>query len=382
MVRSIHIATSLDDEASGPSYTVPALARALVRQGHPSGIASLSSSEKLEENEGVVHRKFTSDCIHPEWLRQLKFSRGLFNHLQSISEQSVLFHVHGLWRMPNVYPGQLAHASGQPMILAPRGMLAPEALAFSRWQKMVFWHGVQRRALSALSCWHATSEAEYDDIRRFGERHPVAILPNGIDVGVADPVAGRVREVLHLGRIHPKKGIDRLLEAWARIESRHPDWRLRIVGPDESGHTAELKAQAERLRLQRVRFDGPLFGEEKRAAYRRAALFVLPTRNENFGMVVAEALAEGTPVVCTKGAPWQGLETHSCGWWVDRNADALADTMAVAMATPPAALSEMGARGHAWMARDFGWDSIALRMAEVYMWCLGKRDRPNYVVLD
>lgn len=382
MVRSIHIATSLDDEASGPSYTVPALARALVRQGHSACIASLSPSARLDENKGVVHRKFTSDSVHPAWLRRLKYSSELYEHLQSLSEQSVLFHVQGLWRMPNVYPGKLANKSRQPMVLAPRGMLAPEALAFSRWQKMVFWHAAQRRALSALSCWHATSEAEYDDIRRFGQRQPVAILPNGIDVAGTDRVSGRVREVLHLGRIHPKKGIDRLLEAWARIETRVPEWRLRIVGPDENGHTAELKAQAERLRLQRVRFDGPLFGEEKRAAYRRAALFVLPTRNENFGMVVAEALAEGTPVICTKGAPWQGVETHRCGWWVDRDADVLAETMAAAMATPPAALSEMGARGHAWMARDFGWDSIALRMAEVYMWCLGERDRPNCVVLD
>ena len=104
------------------------------------------------------------------------------------------------------------------------------------------------------------------------------------------------------------------------------------------------------------------------------------TRNENFGMVVAEALAQGTPVISTKGAPWQGLETERCGWWIDHGPELMAATLREALTTPPEGLAAMGTRGREWMARDFGWETLAARMAEVYAWCQGQGERPHCVV--
>jgi glycosyltransferase involved in cell wall biosynthesis len=141
-----------------------------------------------------------------------------------------------------------------------------------------------------------------------------------------------------------------------------------------------LEAQVHELSASRVDFDGPLYGSEKWAAYREAGLFVLPTRNENFGMVVAEALAGGLPVISTKGAPWAGLETERCGWWVDYGADALAAVLEEALRLPTVTRTEMGRRGRAWMRREFGWEGIAERMVEVYLWCLHGGARPECVM--
>ena len=137
------------------------------------------------------------------------------------------------------------------------------------------------------------------------------------------------RVVLSLGRIHPKKGLDRLVRAWAKVEAAHPDWRLRIVGPAELGHDAELRALAASLNLSRVSIEPAIYGEEKYTAFREADIFVLPTLNENFAMTVAESLAAGTPVISTKGAPWAGLEVERCGWWIDHGIEPLAAALAV-----------------------------------------------------
>lgn len=202
----------------------------------------------------------------------------------------------------------------------------------------------------------------------------------GIDADKNFP--SRRKEVLYLGRLHPVKGIEHLLTAWAQVEARHPDWTLRIVGPGESEYLGQLKQITSSLNLRQVQFAGPLFGLEKKDAYRRASLFVLPTRSENFGMVVAEALAEKTPVICTKGAPWQGLELERCGWWIDHGPNELSAALQSALSMSDVVRAQMGERGRHWMRRDFGWHAVATRMAEVYSWCHGKGGRPDCVVQD
>ncbi|MGA2953504.1 MAG: glycosyltransferase, partial [Caulobacteraceae bacterium] len=152
------------------------------------------------------------------------------------------------------------------------------------------------------------------DIRAAGLANPVAVIPNGVDLPseVAGPRTGPLT-ILSLGRIHPKKGLESLVRAWERLEAIWPDWRLRIVGPAELGHDRELAALAGSLGLARLSVEGPLYGGERLEALRGADLFVLPTLSDNFAMTVAEALAAGTPVISTRGAPWAGLEREGCG---------------------------------------------------------------------
>jgi glycosyltransferase involved in cell wall biosynthesis len=151
------------------------------------------------------------------------------------------------------------------------------------------------------------------------------------------------------------------------------------VGPAELRHDVQLKTLAATLKLRRVSIEPAIYGQEKYRAFREADIFVLPTLNDNFAMTVAESLAAGTPVISTKGAPWSGLETERCGWWIDHGIEPLAATLSAAMVMPREELCAMGRRGQAWIARDFGWDAIACKMAAVYSWLSGKADRPECV---
>jgi glycosyltransferase involved in cell wall biosynthesis len=232
---------------------------------------------------------------------------------------------------------------------------------------------------------HATSEQEYSEIRNFGLRQPVAVVPNGVDVppvpsGVPERRDGRT--VLYLGRIHPKKGLDRLISAWGELENNWPNWKLRIIGPDEGGYLNRLKRQTKKLGLRRVSFADPLFGDQKHKAYREADVFVMPTLNENFALTVAEALSQETPVICTKGAPWPGLEVKRCGWWIDHGTDALTRALVDAMSKTPDELAAMGTRGRAWVIRDFSWRTMALEMSAVYHWLSGESSLPRCIRIE
>jgi glycosyltransferase involved in cell wall biosynthesis len=220
-------------------------------------------------------------------------------------------------------------------------------------------------------------------------------------------VCNPVRTALFLSRIHPKKGLPLLLEVWARL--RPQGWQLRIVGPDEGGHLAELKRLCEKLGLEwedeaniehrrgdegdslastpterrykaeqvtdpfniqhskfNILFSGPLDGEEKWRAYRAADLFVLPTYSENFGIAVAEALACSVPVITTTGAPWAGLLDRRCGWWVAPEVDAIGRALEEAIGMNDAEREAMGGRGAVWVREDFVWEGIARRVIDGY----------------
>jgi glycosyltransferase involved in cell wall biosynthesis len=298
------------------------------------------------------------------------------------SERLEIIHNHGLWMMPNVYSGDAVRDSRCRLVVSPRGTLSAWALGRSALQKRIFWLLWQAPVLRAAVCFHATAESEFEDIRRLGFRQPVCILPNGIDVPPLEekPKAGR-RQLLFLGRVHPKKGVDVLLRAWQVVERRFLDWDLLIAGPDNGGYLTAMQALAAQLRLDRVVFCGGLFGEEKLHAYRMASLFVLPTHSENFGMTVAEALAAGTPAIVSKGAPWSGLETHRAGWWIDIGVDPLIACLEKALRCSSSELEAMGHRGRTWMEKDFSWFRIAQMMGQTYHWILQGSAAPTWVRL-
>jgi glycosyltransferase involved in cell wall biosynthesis len=316
-------------------------------------------------------------------LGQLRFSSALKEALTRAAETATVIHTHGLWRMTNIYPASAALRARSHLVLSPRGMLGDAALEFSARKKQLFWTLAQGGAVRAATCLHATSRQEYEEIRAFGLKTPVAIIPNGIDVIPAapkGPPTERHRTLLYLGRLHPKKGLHCLLNAWELVKDHHPDWQLDIVGPIDSDYAQKLKARIDAD--HRVRLIGPLYGEDKAKAYRRADLFVLPTLNENFAMTIAEALAQGTPVISTKGAPWAELVSHGCGWWIDHGTEPLAAAMDEAMSINREQLASMGEAGRAWMCRDFDWSAVAASMRSVYHWLSGRGERPSCIVMD
>jgi len=237
--------------------------------------------------------------------------------------------------------------------------------------------------LRSTACFHATSESEFNDIRGLGFKQPVCIIPGGVYVPpLKNKRAGIRKRLLFLGRIHPIKGIDVLLQAWKDVEDKFLDWDLYVAGPDNGGFLAEMKKLAENLKLKRVVFSGALFGDEKLQAYRDADIFVLPSNSENFGITVAEALAAGTPAIVSKGAPWAGLPEQGAGWWIENGVTPLVTCLEDALSTSPGHLEKMGEIGHEWMKRDFSWEHIANKFLVTYRWLINKGETPPWVRLD
>jgi len=371
------VVASVEAEASGPSYSVPRLSQAIAACGHAVTLLSLGPPGTIQTGT-YRHVRFTQDFASPRLLAKPALSREMRRAL--IGSDADVHHTHGLWTMPNVYPAEAVRRRRRPFLLSPRGMLGADALKFSRTVKKLFWTLLQERAARQVSCFHATGEQEYEEVRAFGLTQPVAVIPNGIDLPAADDhVRSGAPYVVSLGRIHPKKGLDRLIMAWAEVERDFPGWLLRIVGPSEVGYAAQLESLAAKLRLASVKISGPVFGEEKFQLLQEAEIFALSTLNENFGMTVAESLAVRTPVISTKGAPWQGLEANECGWWIEHGVEPMAAALRSAMSLPQGERRAMGARGRAWMEREFGWAGIARQMVDVYQWQLEGGEPPACV---
>lgn len=383
-MRVIHVVPAITEEASGPSYSVVRLCQSLIATGEDVTLAALDWSTLPSPPPflrvfplGVGPRRLGRSPAMSQWLKS-----------ETTAGRVDVIHNHGMWQMNSAYPAWAARGCKAKLVVSPRGAFSTWAMSYGSRFKGIFWPLIQRPALAQASCFHATAEAEYEDIRRLGFKQPVAVIPNGIDVPESAQKKLRdVRTLLYLGRIHPVKGIDVLLNAWAAVVDNFPDWQLLVVGSDtgyakQDGYLGEMKALAARLKLKRHYFVEPLYGPAKWSAYRNADLYVLPTRSENFGITVAEALATGTPAVVTRGAPWSGLHTYQSGWWIDIGVDALIAALEVAMAMPPSELAQRGINGRDWMTREFAWANLARKMDQTYRWLIEGGEYPSWVRLD
>ncbi len=375
-------------ESGGPSRSVPALATALARHGATPELIALTYNRpgdtQLTPPPDLVRTTFVScrGAGQPfKWSAQF---RGALAECCA-RFQPHLVHDTGLWLPTNLSAARISTKSRLPRVVSPRGMLTAWALRHRGWKKRLAWVLYQKRDLAAAAALHATSPEEAQDCRRVGFRGPIAVVPNGIDLPDASSQPSTLtpqrsmRTALFLSRLHPIKGIPDLIEAWARL---NPDgWRLVIAGGDENGYAADLRrAVCERGLETKVSFAGVVEGDAKRNLYRRADLFVLPSHSENFGIVIAEALAYGVPVITTKATPWRQLVEHRCGWWVEVGAEALTVAIRNAISLPDSERREMGERGRKLIETNYTWSQVAMQMKSVYAWMLGKGERPDCVL--
>jgi glycosyltransferase involved in cell wall biosynthesis len=308
--------------------------------------------------------------FHSDFLRRLTWAPGMGRALADRVQEFDLVHAHSLFLWPTLVAARAARARGVPYFLSPRGMLVPELIRRkSRVLKAAWIRLFERRNLERATALHMTSFVEEREARAFPFRFPpMFVIPNGIDVAGPDPAAGppEMREddlVLFLGRVHWKKGLDRLVRALPHVRTA----RLVVAGNDEENYTLELKRLAADCGVSdRIAFPGVVMGQDKEGLLRRASLLVLPSYNENFGNVVLEAMAAGCPVLVTPevGAADVVLEAGAgrvAGGEPESLGRAIGD-----MLSDRECLSRMGWSGREAARTSFSWESIARRMEQQY----------------
>ncbi len=383
-MKIIEVVASVGAESAGPSYSVPALCRAVAAAG---GDVELHFAGKAPEERlaGLKHCAYPAERFpYPPLLRSPQMRKNLRKLARGGGVRVI--HNHGIWLLPNIYCGEAVRGTDCRLVISPRGMLSAWSLNNSKWKKRLMWHfGGQRKMLFAADMFHVTCRAEFEEIRALGLTVPAAVIPNGVDVPPALPEKkpSAVRRLVFMSRLHPKKGLDMLLHSWGKLWRKHPEWRLEIAGPLEGTYPEELRRMIAELRLENAELIGEVTGQRKIDFLAGAELFVLPTYNENFGMAVAEALSCGTAAVVSKGAPWSGLEENGCGSWTDIDEAALCAALDEYMNMDFARLKQMGECGREWMKRDFSWEAAGEKMLAAYKYLCGEiTEKPDWVLED
>lgn len=306
-----------------------------------------------------------------------------------------LLHLHSLWMYTSVATLRWKVRTERPHMITVHGMLDSWAVQNSRWKKRIAGWLYEKANLQRADCLHVFSEAEYEAVRSYGIDGPVSIIPNGVTLpkdepSLDPPWKGQIpddqRVLLFLGRIHPKKGLSELLNAWeqlARDGSREiSEWSLAIVGWDDGGHEARLKRMAEEAGLSDVHFLGPMFGDDKEAAFHHADAFILPSHSEGLPMAVLEAWSYRLPVLMTPACNLPIGFDKGAAVRVEPAPTSIVDGIHALCAQSEADRKEIGWQGRTLVEERFTWTQVARQMANVYRWVLGEGNPPSTVVFD
>lgn len=369
-MKLCHIVPSLEEQHGGPSKSVRSLCKALAATGEqvdlfatnptapPSGEASVDDGVRLR-----VYRR--------DWPQRLCPSAGLKNALAG--EQPDVVHHHSIWLRTLHYANRTAQRRNTPLVISPRGMMSDWAWQHRGWRKQLARSFIHPGAFEHATAWHATSEEEEKEIRARGFQQPICVAPNGVeqptglDVAAATahwreacPEIQQRRVAVFYSRFHPKKRVLELIELW--LATAPADWLLLLVGIPQDYAPEQLEEYARRQPgAARV---WAFSGAGLPPPYAVGSLFLLPSHNENFGLVIAEAMAHGVPVLVTDTTPWRAINRDQLGWcvpWKD-----YAATLRHALSESPAQLAARGRAAQTWVVREYSWCRSAERLAAFY----------------
>lgn len=364
----------------GPSISTTSLAKELMKLGHEVQFHTAQGD----------YSAYPELDYHPYHIPkipyngQFAFSSELYRNLKRECKDAEIIQTNSLWQFSCFAHEFARRGTKAKSVIVPRGTLSEYALSLSSFKKKIVLALGQRRALKKADMFIATCDEEYQDIRRLGLSQPVAIIPNGIEVPIFDAKINKRKTLVFLSRIHAKKGVDILLKSWIKIQDNYPDWDLQIAGPLNSDYAKNLVQYCDSQICKRVCFTGEIKGQQKYEFLANASLYVLPTHSENFGIAVGEALACGTPVITTKGAPWSGLIDNNCGLWIDLSEENLTNALENMMSRSNEELEEMGRNGREWIKKDFSWSKIADMTIKSYEWLLNPEsvEKPQWIRID
>jgi len=334
----------------------------------PDRVLDVENEREVELDKGLRVR-------YCKRLMRHSVSPTLLRLLPSYIRWADVVHLTAVYSFPTIPTLFLCKMLNKPVVWSPRG-------ALQRWdgstrtRAKALWEWMCRVAAPKKLVLHVTSEPEAkESLRRFPGAE-VVIIPNGIEIPekVSHVGGDGLLRLLYLGRLHPKKGIENLLEACKALSDNFDKaWSLTIAGAGGSHYTETIKDTIEALALSKqVKMIGGIVGRSKQSVFENVDITVIPSHTENFGMVIAESLAHGVPVIASKGTPWSRVEKMGCGLWVGNDPESLFKAIEQMSKMP---LREMGQRGREWMKKEFDWGLRAQEMLNAYKKLPGQRKR-------
>jgi len=368
-LRILHVVHCLGQRAAGLGAFVSEVAAAQNRKGHRADVRAW----------------WPDGC--PVWRRPRALA-ATCRAIWSAVERAEIVHIHGLWSGASWVGGHSALMRRRAYVVSPHGMLDAWALRRSRWKKRIARLLLEDRILSRATCIHALCEAEQEAIRVLGLGAPVVVVRPGLDRGSLSLVSGEMttrqrRYVLYLGRLHPKKGVDLLIEAFATVAWAHPEWQLVIAGPDEVGVRTDLERGAREAGLQRrVEFVGAVSGEGKRQLLEGASIFALTSYSEGVPIAVLEAMGAGVPALVTRDCNLPEITMAGAGHVVALTRADIARGLDRLLSGTESDRAEMGTRARRLVERQFTSDRMVDRFDFAYRWALGRGPTPPEMLLQ
>ena len=369
---------ALDVWAGGPALSTWLTIKGLRNRGH--NVTAITAP--LPEGDRLI-----DDDANPIYTKHSKFGTlayvpGLRQLLRDIKDIDI-YHIQGIWMLHGHTVSSYASSIGKPYVVTLRGMLYPEAIAHNALIKRLSMALYQRKILTNAAAVQCTCREEMEHFRNLGFKTPVAIIPNPIETtGVLDsPIPDKPTfTVGYLGRLHPRKRVERLIHAMYDLKEQLPaDARLRIIGGGDAGYTEFLKSKIAHLGLTNVEMTGFLSGKEKDDAIKSLSILAVPSDFENFGNIVTEALVRGVPVIASKGMPWQELPENKCGWWIENSQEEINKTILESFRIGDKSLHEMGRKGRELISRHYSGASLGEKMNQLYSWILKEGDTPDFL---
>lgn len=291
-----------------------------------------------------------------------------------------IYHIQGLWLMPNHKMAVYARKLHKPYIITLRGMFYPNSR--KNWKKRIAIALYQKKDLKNATCIQVTCKEEMMHYRNYGFTNPVAIIPNPIDpTGIIDrPIPEKKKfRFGYLGRVDPRKRIERLIYAFNEHKELFIDAELVIMGSWDKKYEQFLKDEVARLNLKNVIFTGFIQGKEKDETLCSLSVLVVPSDFENFGNIVTEALVRGVPVISSKGTPWEDLQTYNCGYWVDNDQKSINDIMKKFFSLSQEERYQMALNGRTLIKEKYSLGQNGKLLTQLYKWVAGKGPKPNFV---
>lgn len=369
-IRVLHIVSDFNIISGGQSSACFSLASLLVDKCDYVAVCfKLSANRTLLDISKEPKRFDTFPYLSSAQLFKILFLDSI------ITKKNInIVHFHGMWLPIFICAFVAAKIADVKIVVSPHGTLLPWDLERKKLKKWLALKLYQGWILRNVEGFIASSEPELQSIKLLELKSTISTIP----IAILEPnqlsdykfKSSDIKTALFVGRINPGKGLHTLIEAWASLQlsAKH---KLIIAGPastlEEVNYLASLVESVERMHLQdSISFAGLVEGMEKIRLFEEASFFVLPTFSENYGMVVAEALAFSLPVITTYGAPWRDLEDQSCGWWIPVNIEYLKGALAEALSKSPEELFEMGLRGRRLFEKKYSSNSIAISTINAY----------------